>query len=110
MKSIVAGIEAGGTKCICAIGSGPEDIRAEIRVPTTDPQTTTRELIHFIKEYEQTSEKIAALGIACFGPLDLSPTSADLWLYHVDAKAGVAEHADAEAVPRRVAGAGNHRY
>jgi fructokinase len=76
MMSIVAGIEAGGTKCICAIGSGPEDIRAEIRVPTTDPKTTTRKLIHFIKEYERTNEKIAALGIACFGPLDLSPTSA----------------------------------
>ncbi len=76
MMSIVAGIEAGGTKCICAIGSGPEDIRAEIRVPTTDPKTTTGELIHFIKEYERTNEKIAALGIACFGPLDLSPTSA----------------------------------
>jgi fructokinase len=75
MKPIVAGIEAGGTKCICAIGSGPDDIRAEIRVPTTNPDTTLDELLQFITYYEKANGKLAALGIACFGPLDLSPTS-----------------------------------
>jgi fructokinase len=75
LNPIVAGIEAGGTKCICAIGSRPDDIRAEIRVPTTDPHTTLGELVRFISDYEQANEKISALGIACFGPLDLFPAS-----------------------------------
>jgi fructokinase len=75
LKPIVAGIEAGGTKCLCAIGSGPDDIRAEIRVPTTDPDSTLGELVRFIKDYEKANGNITALGIACFGPLDLSSTS-----------------------------------
>jgi fructokinase len=75
LKPIVGGIEAGGTKCICAIGSGPEDIRAEIRVPTTDPQTTIGELLRFITGYEKENGRISALGVAAFGPLDLSPVS-----------------------------------
>jgi fructokinase len=75
LKPIVGGIEAGGTKVDCVIGSGPEDIRAKIRLATTDPQTTIGELIHFIAEYEKSNEHLSALGIACFGPLDLDAAS-----------------------------------
>jgi fructokinase len=75
LKPIVGGIEAGGTKCICVIGSGPGDVRAEIRIPTADPQTTTAELLRFIADYESSHGRLSALGIASFGPLDLSPNS-----------------------------------
>ncbi len=34
------GIEAGGTKFICAVGHGPGEIKAEARFPTTIPQET----------------------------------------------------------------------
>ena len=30
-------VEAGGTKFVCAVGTGPDDIRAELRVATTTP-------------------------------------------------------------------------
>ena len=75
MKPVAGGIEAGGTKCIGVIGSGPDDIRAEIRIPTTDPQTTTGELLRFFTDYENSNGKLSALGIASFGPLDLAPAS-----------------------------------
>ena len=29
-------IEAGGTKFVCLVGSGPEDMRAETRLPPRD--------------------------------------------------------------------------
>nr|HMT21041.1 hypothetical protein [Promineifilum sp.] len=36
-ETYVGGIEAGGTKFVCAVGSGPDDVRAEARFPTTTP-------------------------------------------------------------------------
>jgi len=33
-SSLYGGIESGGTKFDCAAGSTPDDIRAEIRIPT----------------------------------------------------------------------------
>ena len=38
--NLYGGIEAGGTKFVCAVGSGPDDIRAETRFPTTTPAET----------------------------------------------------------------------
>jgi hypothetical protein len=35
-------IEAGGTKFICGIGTGPDDL-ATIRIPTTSPEATIQE-------------------------------------------------------------------
>jgi fructokinase len=34
---IYGSMEGGGTKFICAVGTGPDDIREEIRFPTTTP-------------------------------------------------------------------------
>ena len=64
MKKL-AGIEAGGTKFVCGVGSGPGDlIRAEF--PTTTPEETLGRVSSFFKDHE-----VEALGIGCFGPLDL---------------------------------------
>ena len=38
--ALYGGIEAGGTKFVCAVGNGPDDIRDEIRFPTTAPDET----------------------------------------------------------------------
>ena len=45
--SLFGGIEAGGTKFVCAVGTGPDDLRAEIRFPTTTPEETMGRAITF---------------------------------------------------------------
>jgi len=71
---LLGGIEAGGTKFVCAIGSGPDDLRAEIRFPTTTPEETIGRAIRFFQEQAKI-EPVAAIGIASFGPVDPNPKS-----------------------------------
>jgi fructokinase len=74
---IFGGIEGGGTKFVCAIGTGPEDIRAETRFQTTTPEKTFSQVKQFFQEQNGEFGKLSAIGIANFGPLDLrndSPT------------------------------------
>ena len=66
---IFGGIEAGGTKFICAVGTGPDDIRAEIRIPTETPAVTMGRAIAFFQD-QQTQHNISAIGVASFGPVD----------------------------------------
>jgi fructokinase len=73
--TLYGGIEGGGTKFICAVGNGPEDIRAETRFPTTTPQETLGHAIAFFKEQEKVFERLSALGVATFGPIDPRPDS-----------------------------------
>jgi len=70
------GIEAGGTKFICAVGTSPRDLVIK-RIETTTPQKTIGEVIKFFKHYaaEEATRRLAALGIASFGPLDLNKES-----------------------------------
>jgi fructokinase len=67
-------IEGGGTKFNCLVGSGPQDIRAEIRIPTTRPEETFAKVIAFFKE-QSANRPLAAIGIGSFGPVDLNPSS-----------------------------------
>jgi fructokinase len=75
MEALYGGIEAGGTKFVCAVGTGPDDIRAEIRFPTARPVETLQKTIDFFKEQEKRFGRLAAMGIASFGPVDLNPAS-----------------------------------
>ncbi len=61
------GIEAGGTKFVLAVGTGPDDIRVSIRIPTTTPEETLTKTIRFFQVYQE-KEQIDAIGIATFGP------------------------------------------
>lgn len=69
---IYGGIEAGGTKFVCAVGSGPADLCAEVRFATTSPEETIARAIEF---FRRQPEPLAAAGIASFGPLDPDPAS-----------------------------------
>ncbi|SDB80527.1 fructokinase [Raineyella antarctica] len=73
-SGLYGGIEAGGTKFVCCVGTGPDDIRAEARFPTTTPEETLGRSIDFFRE-QATTAPMAALGVACFGPVDLDPAS-----------------------------------
>lgn len=75
-NQLYGGIEAGGTKFICIVGKGPEEIVEETRFPTTTPDETLRKAIHFFQPFID-SKQIGSIGVGCFGPLDLdheSPT------------------------------------
>lgn len=74
MSRLVAGIELGGTKCVCILARGPSDILAEVRLPTTTPAETLSAIRAQIDEWRARHE-VEALGIASFGPLDLDPYS-----------------------------------
>lgn len=71
MSKLYGGIEGGGTKFVCAVGTSSDDIRAEVRFPTTTPKETLDQAVDFFKGYGD----LAAIGIACFGPLDPRPDS-----------------------------------
>ncbi|MBN1304497.1 MAG: ROK family protein [Anaerolineales bacterium] len=75
MARLYGGIEGGGTKFMCAVGSGPEDIRAEGRFPTTTPEETMQQVVAFFKQAEQVHGRLDSIGFASFGPLDPRPGS-----------------------------------
>ena len=72
MAMMYGGIEAGGTKFVCAVGSGPNDIRADTQFPTTTPDETIGRTIEFFRSHRA---ELVALGIASFGPVDLNRAS-----------------------------------
>jgi fructokinase len=74
MTKIYGGIEAGGTKFVCAIGSEPSKILAETRFPTTTPEETLGKALSFFQEFRNKGG-LDAIGIASFGPVDLDPNS-----------------------------------
>jgi fructokinase len=74
-RPLFGAIEAGGTKFVCLVGSGPDDIRAETRFPTTTPEATLRNALEFLRAEQTRQGPLAAVGIASFGPVDLQPRS-----------------------------------
>ena len=72
--ALYGGIEAGGTKFVCAVASGKDDFRDEIRFPTTTPDETLAQAIDFFQKHHA-REPLAAIGVACFGPIDPNPAS-----------------------------------
>lgn len=73
-KVAVGAVEAGGTKFVCAVGSGPDDLRARIEFPTTSPEETIGRLLEFFAEQAK-REPLGAIGIGSFGPIDVNPRS-----------------------------------
>jgi fructokinase len=71
---MLGAIEAGGTKFVCGIGTGPEDLTT-VQIATTSPEATTAAAIEFLQK--ESGGRLDAVGIASFGPVDLrcdSPT------------------------------------
>jgi fructokinase len=71
---LLAGIELGGTKCICTFGSGPDEVRDRRVVPTTAPEETLAAIEGILAGWWREAP-FAALGVASFGPVDLDPAS-----------------------------------
>lgn len=73
MAGLLGAVEAGGTKVVCAVGTGPEDIIDERRIPTSDPPATIAAIIEFFQPHRSS---LAAVGVASFGPVELRPDRA----------------------------------
>jgi fructokinase len=71
---LLGALEAGGTKFVCAVGTGPDNLRARIEFPTTTPEETISEAVRFFEEQAR-REPLAAIGIGSFGPIDVNPIS-----------------------------------
>ena len=69
-KLRLGALEAGGTKMVCAIGDENGTIYEQVSIPTTTPKETIPKMIAYFKD-----KGIDALGIACFGPIELDRDS-----------------------------------
>ncbi len=75
-RPLLGGLELGGTKCACLIGTGPDDVRMHVTWPTgTDPEATMAHLEGELIRGMALQGPLRALGIASFGPIDRQPTS-----------------------------------
>jgi fructokinase len=63
---LFGGIEAGGTKFVCGVGTGPDDLHS-IVIPTTSPEATVAKAVAFFLS----QGALDAIGIGSFGPVDL---------------------------------------
>ena len=59
------GIEAGGTKFVCAVSDGGE-ILEKLSIPTTTPEETLDQVFEFFDRYE-----LKGIGIGSFGPIGI---------------------------------------
>jgi fructokinase len=73
-EKLYGGIEAGGTKFVCVVASGPGQVVDEIRFKTTMPEETLGRAIQFFQPFVD-STQLCAIGVGAFGPLDLNPKS-----------------------------------
>jgi fructokinase len=67
-------IEGGGTKFVLGTTGADGAIRVRHRLPTTAPEETLSAAVDWFVEQ---AESYAAVGIACFGPLELDPDKPD---------------------------------
>lgn len=96
---LLAGVELGGTKCVCLLASGPGDIREQVRIETTSPEETLAAIQAVLARWHA-EDGFAAIGVASFGPVELDPASARYGCIVNTSKAGWSD-ADVLAPLRR---------
>ncbi|MEO8064630.1 MAG: ROK family protein [Pseudomonadota bacterium] len=99
---LLAGVELGGTKCVCILGSGPHDVRAIERLPTGEREETLRQIEAVLDRWRSQYGMPGALGIASFGPVDLRPGSGTFGYITSTTKAGWRDTDVGQRLTRRV--------
>lgn len=69
------GVDAGGTNFHCLVARRPGEILAETAIPTRDPQSTLAGVAEFFRRQRAQGCALGGIGIACFGPVDVSANS-----------------------------------
>ncbi|MCW3846071.1 ROK family protein [Sphingomonas sp. LB-2] len=80
---LIAGLELGGTKCVALLATGPGDVREQVTVPTSDPETTLAALEAVLAGWT-----FDAIGVASFGPLELNAGHPDFGAITATTKPG----------------------
>ena len=76
MKPLIGAVEAGGTKMVCAVGTGPDDLRDEVRFPTSSPEECLPQVIDYFTTWQaEHGQQVSAIGYGTFGPCDPHPDS-----------------------------------
>jgi fructokinase len=70
-EALYGAVEAGGTKFVCALADGSGKIHEERRFPTTDPAATLAATCEFLHAASGRIGRLAAIGVASFGPIHL---------------------------------------
>ncbi len=65
------GIEAGGTKFVCVIGTGPDEIIETARIDVAGPTETIGAALAFLRRAVDAGTRLEAIGIGSFGPVEL---------------------------------------
>ncbi len=86
--ALYGAVEAGSTKFVVAIADGRGQILAQERFATTDPRTTLAAMIDFLRQRAGIAGSFAAIGVACFGPIELDRSSARYGFIGSTPKAG----------------------
>jgi len=73
--AMLAGVELGGTKCVCVLATGAGEILAQERVDTEAPEVTLPRIRAILRGWFGAGHPIAALGLASFGPIDVDQAS-----------------------------------
>ena len=71
MATLVGGIEAGGTKFVCVVGTPDGEIKDSVRFPTEAPEQTMANVFKFFDQYD-----VKVIAIGSFGPIDINEDSA----------------------------------
>ena len=81
---LIAGVELGGTKVICVLASGPNDVRERVQIPTTTPDETLGAVEDVLRRWSGYD----ALGVASFGPVSLDRSDANYGFITATTKPG----------------------
>ena len=71
MTVLYGGVETGGTWCVCAVGTGPDELVAHDQFRTGAPAQTLDRIVGFFTA----QAPVAAIGVGSFGPVDVDPDS-----------------------------------
>jgi len=71
---LFGGIEAGGSKFICAVGDVEGNVEDKLTIKTTTPEETMAQVIKYFQNVNS-NRTLSAIGIATFGPIDLDCNS-----------------------------------
>ena len=69
---LFGGIEAGGTKFICAVADEQLTIIEKVSIPTTTPVETLKKVFVFFEKYA-----LESIGVGSFGPIGCNPDKKD---------------------------------